>query len=99
MFESTNPDPRLLTSAGDTPPPTHSPQPTTAERDRILHLIIGPYEGVNSTIQALHVLRYAEQFHWTDAIYIPPSGLLITPQQGEVMRCLMRHRLRGTPQS
>lgn len=47
------------------------------ERERLLHLVIGSPEGVRSVIHALHVLQYAEQATWSQAIAIPASGILM----------------------
>ena len=54
--------------------------------------MIGSPEGVRATINLLHVLTYAEQATWSQLIAIPPSGILITPQQGEVFSLLRRDR-------
>jgi hypothetical protein len=69
-----------------------SPQPG---RERLRHLVIGSPEGVRATINRLHVLTYAEQATWSQLITIPPSGILITPEQGEVFSYLLRHRQLG----
>ena len=61
-------------------------------RERLRHLVIGSPEGVRSTINLLHVLNYAEQATWSQLITIPPSGILITPEQGEVFSLLLRDR-------
>ncbi|TVP71023.1 MAG: hypothetical protein EA342_00765 [Leptolyngbya sp. LCM1.Bin17] len=62
-----------------------SPRP-----ERLRHLVIGSPEGVRSTIHTLHVLNYAEQATWSQLIAIPQSGILITPEQGEVFSLLRR---------
>jgi hypothetical protein len=54
--------------------------------------MIGSPEGVRATINLLHGLTYAEQATWSQLIAIPPSGILITPQQGEVFSLLRRDR-------
>ncbi len=64
-----------------------SPRP-----ERLRHLVIGSPEGVRSTIHTLHVLNYAEQATWSQLIAIPQSGILITPEQGEVFSLLRRDR-------
>jgi hypothetical protein len=61
-------------------------------RERLRHLVIGSPEGVRATINLLHVLTYAEQATWSQLITIPPSGILITPEQGEVFSLLRRDR-------
>ena len=61
-------------------------------RERLRHLVIGSPEGVRATINLLHVLNYAEQREWSRLVTIPPSGILITPEQGEVFSLLRRDR-------
>jgi hypothetical protein len=46
--------------------------------------------GVRSVIHTLHKLQYAEQATWSQVITIPESGILITPEQGEVFSLLRR---------
>ncbi|MBD2114283.1 MULTISPECIES: hypothetical protein [Cyanophyceae] len=62
------------------------------ERERLRHLVIGSPGGVRATIHQLHVLNYADQMTWSQLITIPPSGILITPAQGEVFSYLVRYR-------
>lgn len=62
------------------------------ERESLRHLIIGSPDGVRSAIHMLHVLRYAEQATWSQLLAIPESGILITPEQGQVMSYLIRQR-------
>ena len=38
------------------------------------------------------LLRYAEQREWSRLVTIPESGILITPEQGEVFSYLLRYR-------
>lgn len=78
--EATNP--LLLANSQDQP-----------ERERLLHLVVGSPDGVRSAIHTLHVLNYAEQATWSQLITIPRSGILITPEQGEVFSLLRRDRL------
>ncbi|MBW4483539.1 MAG: hypothetical protein KME14_13430 [Tildeniella torsiva UHER 1998/13D] len=61
-------------------------------RERLRHLVIGPPEGVRATINLLDVLHYADQATWSQLITIPESGILITPEQGEVFSLLRRDR-------
>lgn len=63
---------------------------TQSQSERLLHLVIGSPEGVRSVIHALHKLQYAEQATWSQVITIPESGILITPEQGEVFSLLRR---------
>ena len=68
---------------------TPSPQPG---RERLRHLVIGSPDGVQSTLHQLHVLNYADQATWSQLITIPDSGIVITPEQGEVFSYLLRYR-------
>jgi hypothetical protein len=56
------------------------------------HLLIGSEDGLQGTINHLHLLRYAERFEWSRLFTIPESGLLILPQPGEVFSYLLRYR-------
>jgi hypothetical protein len=47
-------------------------------------LVIGSPEGVRATINLLYGLTYAEQATGRQLVTIPRSGILITPEQGEV---------------
>jgi len=92
MLCFTRQDPRVLQELRDLNPlhlANPSPQPG---RERLRHLVIGSPEGVRATINLLHVLTYAEQATWSQLITIPPSGILITPEQGEVFSLLRRDR-------
>ena len=92
MLCFTRQDLRGLQDLGDQNPlhlTTPNPQPG---RERLRHLVIGSPEGVRSTINLLHVLTYAEQATWSPLVTIPPSGILITPEQGEVFSLLRRDR-------
>ncbi len=60
------------------------------ERERLLHLVMGSPEGVRSVIHTLHVLQYAKQATWSQAMTIPKSGILMTPALGEVFSLLRR---------
>ena len=62
-------------------------------REPLRHILLGSREGVDEAVQRLHVLKYAEQFEWSRVIAVPETGLLITPNQGEVLRYLLRWRL------
>ncbi|TVQ13539.1 MAG: hypothetical protein EA368_02085 [Leptolyngbya sp. DLM2.Bin27] len=88
----TRQDPRVLQEPRDLNPlrlANPSPQPG---RERLRHLVIGSTDGVRATIHQLHMLTYAEQASWSQLITIPPSGILITPDQGEVFSYLARWR-------
>lgn len=59
-------------------------------RERLRHLVIGSTEGVQGAINHLHLLQYAERLEWSRQFTIPESGILITPEQGEVFSLLLR---------
>ncbi|HEY9877123.1 MAG TPA: hypothetical protein V6D29_01645 [Leptolyngbyaceae cyanobacterium] len=61
-------------------------------REPLRHLIMGSPEGVRGAINHLHMLKYAEQLQWSKLFTIPASGILITPEQGEVFSYLVRYR-------
>ena len=73
--------------------PLHLANPSPPpERERLRHLVIGSPAGVRSTQHTLHVLNYAEQTTWSQLITVPASGILLTPDQGEVFSYLLRWR-------
>ncbi|MGF1569870.1 MAG: hypothetical protein ACFCVD_17670 [Nodosilinea sp.] len=86
------PDPWVLQEPRDLNPlrlDAPSPQPG---RERLRHLVIGSPSGVRGAINHLHLLHYAERLEWSQLITIPDAGIVITPQQGEVLSYLLRHR-------
>ncbi|MGG6238371.1 hypothetical protein ACQ4N7_06990 [Nodosilinea sp. AN01ver1] len=92
MLCLTRQDPPVLQELGDSNPlrlTTPSAQPG---RERLRHLVIGSPEGVRGAIHHLHLLNYAEQREWSRLVTIPNSGILITPDQGEVLSYLLRYR-------
>jgi hypothetical protein len=46
------------------------------------------------TVTINAIIIYAEQATWSQLIAIPPSGIVLTPDQGEVFTYLLRHRQR-----
>ena len=66
-------------------------------RERLRHLVIGSPEGVQGAINHLHLLQYAERLEWSRQFAIPESGILITPEQGEVFSLLLRDGRRPAP--
>ncbi|MBW4653284.1 MAG: hypothetical protein KME20_09675 [Kaiparowitsia implicata GSE-PSE-MK54-09C] len=66
--------------------------PAYPNRETLRHLVIGSPDGVQGTINRLHLLQYAERLEWSRLCPIPPSGILITPAQGEVFSLLRRDR-------
>ena len=65
---------------------------TPPERERVRHLVLGSPAAVRGVIHHLHLLQYAEQRQWSRLLTIPKSGILITPDQGEVFSLLVRDR-------
>ncbi len=92
MLCFTRQDPWVLPEPRDLNPLHHVNPIHQPGRERLRHLVIGSPDGVRSTIHTLHVLNYAEQITWSQLIAIPESGILITPEQGEVFSYLIRHR-------
>jgi hypothetical protein len=90
-----SPDPRLLEEAGDLNPLQLEPPAAKPGRERLRHLVIGSPDGVRGVINHLHLLQYAEQREWSRLVTIPESGILITPEQGEVFSYLLRYRQLG----
>ena len=66
-------------------------------REPLRHILLGSRAGVDEAVQQLHVLRYAEQFEWSRAIAVPETGILITPNQGEVLRYWVQWRVIRDP--
>ena len=61
------------------------------ERERLCILLYGSRRAVERTIQQLHnILRYVEQFRWTDVAVIPENGITITRTDGETYSLLTR---------
>ena len=66
----------------DTPKPSQGREP-------LRHILLGSEEGVDTAVKRMQVLGYAEQFMWSREIKVPEKGLVITPNEGEVLRCLV----------
>ncbi|MFQ4140493.1 hypothetical protein PGN35_029675 [Nodosilinea sp. PGN35] len=92
MLCFTRQDPWVLAEPRDLNPLQLASPIAQPGRERLRHLVVGSPEGVRSTINLLHVLTYAEQATWSQLVTIPPSGILITPEQGEVFSLLRRDR-------
>ncbi|PSR19350.1 hypothetical protein C8255_02670 [filamentous cyanobacterium CCP3] len=92
MLCFTRQDPRFFGKTGDLDSlQLASPMPQPG-RERLRHLVVGSPDGVRGAINHLHLLRYAEQREWSQLVTIPDSGILITPEQGEVFSYLLRWR-------
>ena len=61
-------------------------------REPLRHILLGSQAGVDEAVQRMQVLKYAEQFLWSRGIEVSETGILITPNQGEVLRYLVRWR-------
>ncbi|WP_017301500.1 hypothetical protein [Nodosilinea nodulosa] len=95
MLCFTQPEARFFQKTGLLDPlPLANPRPQPG-RERLRHLVIGSTEGVRSTLHQLHRLNYADQATWSQLITIPESGIVITPEQGEVFSYLLRYRQLG----
>ena len=95
MLCFTNPDPWVLQEPRDLNPMQLANPAAQPGRERLRHLVMGSREGVQSAIKSLHMLNYAEQHLWSQLIIVPTSGILITPEQGEVFSYLVRDRQLG----
>ena len=65
-----------------------TPKPSKG-REPLRHILLGSEEGVDKAVKRMQVLGYAEQFMWSREIKVPETGLVITPNEGEVLRCLV----------
>ncbi|TVQ06166.1 MAG: hypothetical protein EA368_17765 [Leptolyngbya sp. DLM2.Bin27] len=92
MLCFTRQDPWVLREPRDLNPLRLANSNLRPERERLRHLVIGSTEGVRGAINYLHLLQYAEQREWSQLVTIPDSGILITPEQGEVFSLLRRDR-------
>jgi hypothetical protein len=83
----------LPSPLGEAALPPASVNPTGQPRRRRLRLyLVGSEADVQSAIDTLHVLSYAERFEWSQAIPIPENGVLIRPDADDVLRYLQRYR-------
>ncbi|MGF1570778.1 MAG: hypothetical protein ACFCVD_22340 [Nodosilinea sp.] len=87
----TQPDPWVFQKPRDLNPLQLTHPGSQPGRERLRHLVMGSPQGVRATINSLHALQYADQGTWSRLIDIPPSGIVITPEQGEVFSYLVRH--------
>ena len=84
-LESSTSEPAAGPIALDTPKPRDGREP-------LRHILLGSQAGVEKAVKRMQVLNYAEQFLWSREIEVPETGILIMPNQGEVLRCLVRWR-------
>ena len=91
----TQPDLRVLQELGDLNPLCLDNPIAQPGRERLRHLVIGSTEGVQGAINHLHLVQYAERLEWSRQFTIPESGIVITPEQGEVFSYLLRYRQLG----
>ena len=90
MLCFTRQDPWVLQEPRDLNPLRLATPSCQPGRERLRHLVIGSPEGVQGAINHLHLLQYAERLEWSRQFAIPESGILITPEQGEVFSLLLR---------
>lgn len=83
---------RFLEETGTLKPLQLAEAATQPGREPLRHIIIGSPAGVRGAIHHLHLLRYADPLQWSKQFPVPPSGLQITPEQGEVFSYLLRYR-------
>lgn len=58
-------------------------------REPVRLFLIGSREGVNSIVQYLHYLKFAEVFEWSHELPAPNQPLKLAP--GDVMRVLTKY--------
>ena len=89
-------NPFLSSSANPqaTPPAVLGSPIARPGREPLRHILLGSEARVTEAVQQLHVLRYAEQFTWSDPISPVSSRVIITLSQGDIMRYLIRWRIR-----
>ena len=95
MLCFTHPDPSVLQEPRGFSPMKLANPAAQPGRERLRHLIIGSPAGVRAEIKVLHVLTYAEQHLWSELITVPESGVVISPEQGQVFSYLVRDRRLG----
>lgn len=61
------------------------------DREPVKILVIGSKEAVSTIVYALHQLRFAETFEWTDFLAAPGPETPLRLQPGEVMKALVKH--------
>lgn len=90
--EQLPPSPKPINPTCPNSPPDPGPS-----GEIIRHVLIGSPEGVRATIYRLHDCRYVEQAQWTGPVKIGPSGVHITPNEGQILYYLMRLRSLDIP--
>lgn len=85
MLYVPTPNPWVLPEPAELLPPPQRP----THKDPLRHLLLGSPAAVQQAVHRLHVLHYAEQFRWSQPIAVPPTGLTLTPYQGDILRYLV----------
>ena len=67
------------------------PLPVIRSR-RLRHYLVGSPDDTQHAIDRLHLLGYLERVNWSHAIDIPENGLIIYPDDGDVLRYSQRDR-------
>ena len=77
---------------------SRSPEdPSGLPRRRRLRLyLVGSGEDARHTIDHLHVRGCIDRGEWSHEIGIPEGGLIIRPDEGDVLRYLQRYRRFGS---
>ena len=86
MFQTESVSPSAESEVAKPSLPKSDQQPP--ERERLCILLYGSRRAVERAIKRLHVLRYVEQFRWTDVTVIPENGITITRTEGETYSLL-----------
>ena len=62
------------------------------QRRRLRLYLVGSQDDAQYTIDHLHLRGCIEHLEWSREIGIPEGGLLIRPDEGDVLRYLQRYR-------
>ena len=68
----------------------NSPEPRRRRRLRLY--LVGSPDDTQHTIKYLHLRGCIERAEWSHEIGIPEGGLIIRPDEGDVLRYLQRYR-------
>ena len=74
--------------------PGNPPEPPRRRRLRLY--LVGSPEDVQHTVDHLHLRGCVERGEWSRDIGIPEGGLIIRPEEGNVLRYLQRYRRFGS---
>ena len=85
--------PSPLTEAAQLVLPEKEPEPPRRRRLRLY--LVGSQDDVQHTVNYLHIRGCIDRGEWGREIGIPEGGLLIRPDEGDVLRYLQRYRRFG----